>query len=368
MNQALFSLILLSPLALWTGLPQGQLQPTDSSILQPGAQTNAAANQVEALRGDLRGVDLSVRMDAYGRAVELVTRYRGARDAVESWAGDSTELELAWTAQLILREAQAVRERASRSPFGRSFPSPLHDLDFGGDLFEQLEQLLERRGGLSLDAWPPSHDLSFPGGQLPPGSTSQSQGFSMSVTPDGVRIELKESEGDHEETKVYEAESVEQLLELHPELEQYIDAQGAIPPRSLHGPRMRGGQPLDPTHQGTPRTDRLGVRVLPPGEFTRDVQGLGRGVGLEVVSVLPGSLAEALEISRGDVLIAIDGHSLRSVEDVKHSLGQRAEEASLEVEVIDRNGQVHLRTWAPAVSEERRTLPLLPLPAEREEP
>ena len=355
MNTTLSLTLLLATAALGARPVQEALTPVDTSLAQPGLPV-AQSYDMGALAEALRSQDLSARHRAYEEILEAARSEAGVREVVEGWSRDTARLELAWTAQLLLRELDSQPRRAARGgqawPFGGVQPFGGLDRDpFGpgwaDDLFGDLERLMGP-GGSRLHGL-----LQSPG--LAPGIQSQSEGFSMQLGPDGVRVELREQSGGEEQTKTYEADSLEALLEAHPELADRVGS-GAGLDLVLPGERLGGRGFFGDLDQLPMRTDRLGVQVREPGAFLRDVPGLPEGTGLEVVAVLPGSLGEALGLEEGDIVLRVGERTIHGIPDVKAALAERGVEESVVVEVLGRDGVEHTRSWSP---EAKRTGPKL---------
>src|SRR6185436_11649836 len=111
--------------------------------------------------------------------------------------------------------------------------------------------------------------------------SSQSESFSLQVTPDGVKCTVTRDVDGKQETQEYEAKSVEDLLRDHPELERHLGrggqafsfqlgpggawpgfGQGQLLPGFGNGrlPRTLNGAG-DADRAGSMRTDVLGVYV-----------------------------------------------------------------------------------------------------------
>ena len=345
MNTSLTLSLLLAGAALGARPVQEALTPVDSSLAQQGLP-GARSYDMGALAESLRSDDLSARHRAYEEVLRAARDEPGVREVVEGWSRDTARLELAWTAQLMLRELDAApRQRtrgADRWPFGGLQPFPgLDEVPFGpDDLFGDLERLMDPRGG-GLGGL-----LPIPQQGRTPGSGSRSEGFQLQRGPDGVRVEVREEVDGEEQTKTYEAESLEVLLETYPELKERVSAGGWL---SLGFPAQRlPGHGLLPGLEELPlRTDRLGVQVREPGAFRRTVPGLAEDTGLEVVGVLPGSLGEALGLREGDVVVLLNGRTIHGVAEVKAALAERLEGEGVEVEVIGRDDQTRTLRWAP---------------------
>lgn len=306
----------------------------------------------------LSSPDLRERLGAFDALVELAGMNEGARAALAEWAQDQTAPELAWTALLAQRELERGAA-ADRFP-GRDprFPGLRGDVftdpfaGFGGRgsldaLFDELRAEMDalRRGAFSTPR-------ALPG--LPPGSFQSSHGFRFEQTPEGVKVEITEQVDGQDVTRTYEAKTIEELLSTHPELEQHLQVAPdmAFPglPRSRPSPfgqvdpqddfltRPPIPRPLGPDPLA-PRTDRLGVQVREPASDGE--------VGLHVVEVLPGSLAELLGVRAGDVLSKLNGTEVRSVDDVRNALAARPADEPIVLEVLGPDGRASTLTWRP---------------------
>jgi len=77
--------------------------------------------------------------------------------------------------------------------------------------------------------------------------------------------------------------------------------------------------------------------------WTADLQP---GLGLRVRTVVPGSLAQALGVRAGDILLELEGRALRSGEDVREALARRPIGEPVELLVL-RSGQRRELVWSP---------------------
>ena len=97
---------------LWAGLVGPSPQET-SEQEQPMRRVPSTAEYAAEWARDLRSSDLSARRRAYDQVLEGAERSPAVREAVQAWTqGD--DLELAWTAELLLREIER-QERATPS-------------------------------------------------------------------------------------------------------------------------------------------------------------------------------------------------------------------------------------------------------------
>jgi hypothetical protein len=301
----------------------------------------------------LQDTDLVQRKASYEGLVDLAGRNPSAVKSIKAWAVDTSNVELAWTAQLLLRELE-TRSTARRSPFGLSQGSPfgLHDLD---SLFDDLQG--QHGGGLfGFGGADPFDGLDLD--QFIQGGSSSGSGMQIFQDGDGVRIEITETEGGKSHTKKYEAPTMEELLETHPELEGRVNTRQSFPAFPFQQKQFLPPEPdLDlfwNQSKGNgglkliePSLDRLGIQMLTPENRTMAYPGADADVGLQVVEVLPGSLAEAVGIKKGDLVISIDGQSIRGAEDVRKALGATHGDKKIDIRVIDQGGAERNRSWLP---------------------
>ncbi len=189
------------------------------------------------------------------------------------------------------------------------------------------------------------------------------RGMSMQVGPDGVRVEVTErNEKGEEVKKVYEAPDMETFREKYPGV---VDAQGMggiqffmNRPGQGGGLRMlprgrldRGQVDLDeePGLVAPPEDRRLGVTVR--NEIPPDVRAfleLGEGRGLMVEQVQDGTLAAALGLRSGDIVLAIGEVPIGSTADVQKALGPIEAGKPVAVKVNRRGRELELSAPKPA--------------------
>jgi S1-C subfamily serine protease len=125
---------------------------------------------------------------------------------------------------------------------------------------------------------------------------------------------------------------------------------GLSVPRSGGGTRSFTPFPL----AGEMRTDRLGVGVEIPTADERKAAHIDEGVGLKVAHVESNSIASKIGIEPGDVVIEVNGRSVKGVPDVLEVLAQRRGDQDVVVTLVDTEGKKRTLTWrAPAVSADR---------------
>jgi hypothetical protein len=317
---------------------------------QQGKPSDGAA----AWRERLTDADLDRREQAFSDAVQAAARDERVRGALEEFARDERASgELAWTARLALREV----ERSSISPFhGLGGPSfPRLGLGWPPDLEPWIDDWMRRFE--RLDA--PWIDPNAPGAQ----TGTQFERFELEVGPDGVKCTVKKTVDGVETSETYTSDSIEELLEAHPELADRVQVGGHLGNAfRLRGGALdlfdwpwsqgRGGAPWTPRDGGAVRTDVLGVVVRPLESARASELGLDAGVGLVVERVEPGTIARSLRIERGHVLVELNGRALRGRDDITEALRARAQEGAVEVVLFDRWGQRRERSWKPDASRE----------------
>jgi len=307
--------------------------------------------------------DLDERERAYQGLVDLAVNDAAARAALESWAKDESNQDLAWTARLALRE---VKRRPG---------TQMHALkEFGGgamdDLRGRFHELERRFGGLDSLFGDLQRDFDGMFQDAPPGATrhSRAESYQMRVTPDGVEIVIDEDVDGQRKERTYKGESMEEILEANPELRERIGNGPNVrffgledpfelrmqPPRqgrnampSVPAPDAHDwDQPAKPLLEpGSVRTDILGVQYTTPTDDQRKKLNLEEGVGIEVERTEPNTIASALGLQPGDVVISLNGRALKSRDDVVGALRDRQSGESVRIEVVDPQGQRHTMTW-----------------------
>lgn len=325
--------------------------------------------------------DLDERERAFAALVDLAVADDAAREALRAWSTDAGRPDLAWSARLALREVE--RRPGTHLRALKSFGGGAMD-----DLRGRFDELEQRFGGLDsmfgdlqrdLDRmFSPPTPPGFAPGAAPHGSAhAQSQSFRMQVGPDGVKIEVDEDVNGQKSTRTYTGKTLEDVLEANPELKDKIGANGfsigggagpGFSFRSPHGafpsPFGTGRDPkqlvapddgdrwstpakplLAPSNPGKTRTDILGVLYTKPSTEERERRQLEEGVGLEVERTEPGTIAAALGVEVGDVLVALNGRVLKDREDVVGALRDRKSGEPVKLEIVDAKGRRQTLTW-----------------------
>ncbi len=324
--------------------------------VQPGPNEDEAFDR-EGWRKKLTQSDLDGRERAYERVIDLARRKDAARQALESWANDPSQPDLAWTARLALRSliAPPAVDDFSGAPHWNDLHSRFDQLrrrfDRIDPMFDNVQRDLERL----LDQAPMQHG-NVPPGQL--GGSSQAQSFSLQVGPDGVTCEVTEDVDGDKQTRTYKADSVEELLQTHPELRDRIGGGNghawswSAPrggPFQAPAPRARDGSSR--ALRAEPPTHILGITYTKPDpERLKDLD-LEPELGLQVERTEPGTIAEILGIQRGDIVIELNGTLVHDASDVTRVLTQRAADGELAVGMIDKKGQRRTLTWKPSAQD-----------------
>ena len=299
-------------------------------VLTDRARAVFAADEV---RRALGSQDLALREQAFESVVERSRWDLAARAFLEELAC-SPELELRWTARMALRELQ-------RPPgIDVHLGTPIA---FGGrEVTLQIAEQLERELGRYLN---PS--LAFLAEPPPGTSASPSLGAQVGELTGGAKsmpvvipgLGLSDSTASKTETERPQ-EDAGQILRRLP-VDEPEPAQGVRARVSVEGVWMTG--PQGSFYMAKVRTapraeiplDRLGVQVsevLPSG--------------LLLYSVLPGTLAEALGLHPGDVLVELCGMALREPDDIGLALAQRPPNAPLTMRCLERGLIQRSAVWA----------------------
>jgi hypothetical protein len=229
------------------GVPQESApQALDEPVRRGVAPEPAPLDLAELFREP----DLDLRERHFESILARAAHDAAVRSELEELAA-GTDPELAWTARLALREVRATPRSMVRGPardraldpfwqfesifganpfddpfftnpfggFGRSpfAPQQPDGTDPGADPFERMRSGLRRLEEL---VGPPQNDWLAPGTAPTPRSGVHFQGRSesLSVTPDGVRLDVEEDGPNGKTSRTYEARTLEELYSSHPEL------------------------------------------------------------------------------------------------------------------------------------------------------
>jgi hypothetical protein len=383
----LFRTVLLSTAAGIAAAVPAQEAAAPAKPPAAQAPTKSAAQLVQELGSD----SYRTRTDA-----EKALRQMGEQVVPElkKAAAQNDDPEVQWRARRVLRQI----ERGGDGQLEQRTPRPdggggddLQAQPRGGrqgddamrHQFESLFERFERDFGIDIPRARFFHDDFFKDlqEQMKAGA-SGSQSMSMKVGPDGVRVEVEEKGQDGKsEKKVYEAPDMETFQQKYPDVLRrnglgmgllpgggsfFFNGQppqgGQLPgvfrwngqgngfdafgPQGGNGWRVltpkAGQQGLDETEMAPvepppapPAGKRLGVQVrneIP--DAVREYVGLGAGEGLWVDSVQDDSLAQALGLQQGDIVVKIGAHSIGSPQDVQQALGGINKGDQVEVQFV----------------------------------
>jgi hypothetical protein len=322
----------------------------------------------DAWRRRLTQSDLDARQREFEALADRARRDKSVREIVDGWAHDTSNADLAWTSRLLLREIDSQPPKFGGQGFGGTpgfggmhdwsdLQSRFDQLErqFGGmdSTFGDLQQELERLRREPL--LPPNSGPNAAGGTT---GKSSSQSFTLQVGPDGVTCRIQEDVDGKKQTKEYKAESLEALLDAHPELRDRIQAGhgrfGWTGPLFSDGSESPGElRRLARPFSGAPPTDIFGVEFSKLAPEKLKELNLEPERGLHVERTVPGTIAQVLGVKRGDLLIEMNGIPLYAGEDVSRALRERAPDGELVVTLIDGKGQRRTLTWKPSTEPEQ---------------
>ena len=313
--------------------------------------------EADLWREKLTQSDLESRERDFAKLVEIARTDDGARKALERWSKDGGEL--GWTSRLALREVGSARGgRLNRGGGGADdLRQRFDELErrFGSmdSMFEDMQRNFDRFDSGSPFQW-----------QRAPGGTAQrsAQSYTLRVEPDGVKVEVQEEVDGKTEKKSYEAKSLDELYAAHPELRDKLGARVHVfgggnlqpfsqPQTAPNGAWWQRANPDDDADlfarplQAGPRTDILGVVIREPSDEENASAKLEDGVGLAVESVQAGTIADAIGVQAGDILIELNGRALKGRDDVREVLGQRASDEDVKLTLVDAKGKRTTLTW-----------------------
>ena len=316
-------------------------------------------------------------------------------------AEESKDPEVQWRARRLIRQIEEGRDaglaprdagaapqaedrdtRVLRRGSRPAFPGVPEDVQ---RRFDDLFQSLEQEFGMDIprarffddsffkDLQQQMDDMQQ---QMQKAPFGEGRSMSMQMGPDGVRVEVKtKNDKGEEETKVYEAPDLQTFRDKYPGV---LDGGGlgggftfTLPNGGFRGlapsfPQVRGLAPRaiapDALQRGPmdvppPAHKRLGVTVR--NEVSQDLlEHLGLDGALCVDGVQPGTLAEALSLRAGDLVVRIAGKAIASTLDVQEALGSVDAGADVEVVVYRKGVETTLRAKKPEAKAEESASPL----------
>ncbi|MCI0589444.1 MAG: PDZ domain-containing protein [Planctomycetes bacterium] len=343
----------------------GLLSLFGSVALLPGQGTPAGPKNGPAQDGEVAGwieelgaSDHEVR----GRAWEsLLDRGSEVLRDLDTAAREGKDPEIRWNARLLAREIR--RQEKPHRASGRSHPiPPAPPRGFGADepLLREFENLRLRIGDFDdlhrqMEELHRRLEEQF---RSAPSASVDRRGSSVRIETgaDGsVHVEVTETRDGEQETKTYDAESWEEFRRNYPEVAEKYGFEGSGAFQFHFGPGGGAGAwgqaspffAAPAPMAGLLGGPRLGVRVEKPAAEESKAAGVEEGVGLVVRYVEPGSLAEAMKILPGDLLLQIEGKPIRGTETIRRAVGAAKEGAPVAVEVF-RPGEGSRTLSAPA--------------------
>lgn len=348
------------------GRPADGKEPAATSPSPAGQDAAAAKPWIAKLGSE----SYRERLEAERKLRELgEAAVPALRDAAEH-AGDG---EVQWRARRLLRQierggagglverARADQQEPEAAEPGARGSLPRQRMDAMRDQFDHLFERFERDFGLDIPRARFFDDDFFKDlqDQVRQGAGT-SQGMTVQVGPEGVRVEVKEQGKDGKlETKVYEAPDLETFQKQYPDVLRQNGLGLGLTPfgrpfggnlRGSFGPLLRGFDgdsglltprvvPFTPPGQAAPAEPppvgrRLGVYVQEIPAGVREYLELPEGTGLMVGSVQADSLAAALGLQPNDIVVRIGDRTIGSPADVQEALGAIAKGAEVEVEFV----------------------------------
>jgi hypothetical protein len=317
----------LAVLPLLLLVPAAPAAPQEGEVML----REVVALPVEGWRARLGDPDLEARERAFQALVLEARRRPELVEALRGWTLDASDPGLAWSARLALRELR----QAPRGLHLAWAPRP----EGGGQAGASAP-----RPQAPLDAQQPLR-LYAPRAATP---RALAGGVRLFAQREGVTVVVTEVDGRGARERRYAAGDLHALLEEHPELALVVPglqglARGAAP---AAGDRVRRSWIL--AEQGAaPSAPVLGVKCTPLPAAVAGDRGLPVGVGLLIERREPGTLAEVLDLRRGDVLLEVAGRAVCSPEELSRALAARTPGAPLEVRIVDRFGLERVRRWSP---------------------
>lgn len=315
-----------------------------------------AALDVRKIEEALTSSDLDTREAAFDEVLERAVCDEGLQRWLSQAAQSADRLELAWSCRLVLREIECQGERVAvpTPPLMFRTGQPTISAEVLAQwlaIQKQAQHLIGPNGAdlhLLLAPLPQARQVEKVYAQAPgPSEANESEQVQVEKGPDGFRISVTREEKGAKSTEVYEGDSLESLLQRHPDLGRLLGLRTENGRRLAYRVKPERGFVLGPEINSVQRTDVLGVQlnVVPPG---RSVElGLAPGEGLEVGLVTPGTIARAISLRKGDVILYVAGRAIRGLDDVSLALEQRPRGEGVQVVWLDRHGRRQSKTWSP---------------------
>ncbi|MFN0205497.1 MAG: hypothetical protein ACKVS6_04200 [Planctomycetota bacterium] len=261
----------------------------------------------------------------------------GALKALDDAGENHTDAEVRWNARRLAREIRSGEtpkvknlkdlDNKDMSSSGMLRPRIQHGQSGGIHIeMPEIKELFERSGAFQLD--PNSQFQSF------------SNGTSIQVGPDGVKVTITETDKDgNNQSKTYEAPSMEEFKVKYPEIaEKHLNGMHIFQQGIQRGNVFKlGVVPLPPNRQpwiqqipqtgllasadtfneadyetiiGVDNGERLGVEVRPVPPDVAKFLKLKTNHGFMVHSVSEDSQAAALGIEESDIVISVNAKKI----------------------------------------------------------
>lgn len=331
--------------------PQALSSRSTLQRVPPPAASTSAQDPFDAdhWRQRLTTPDLDARMFSFEQLARIAAEDPRARQQVLEWSRQADGSELAWTARLLEREIERAPAHGLRGGLWRVEPFAPFSFDHFGapPSFEEFERHFEpflRGPWGAAPLW-----------RQPGAATQRSNASQIEITPDGVKVRVTEEVDGEQKTEEYSAPSLEDLYAAHPQLRERLgvdlrggdgrgpDARGwfSAPAPSPALPRLGAPAP------GGVRHDILGVVLEELGADERAKFGLSDGAGMRIGRVESGTLAERLGLARGQILVELDGESVRTREDVTRKVQARKPTDEVRAVVLNAAGERTELRWRP---------------------
>jgi hypothetical protein len=366
----------------------------------------ADPRQDKAIRGWIRQLGSTEFKEREEAREKLLGAGKDALPLLETATKESGDPEVRWQARKLTREIgrgkAPASEKGEKSQKGEALrqddlDQPIAPRGFRGgkrvgpldERFDELFQQLERDFGMRIprgrffdddffkDLERQAQELRGPGGM--DRFQGQGRGFSMQVSPDKVRIEIREKDQDgKDKNDVYEAPDLKSFREKYPEVARkylhdtdgpggmglhFLDPFGTdrfrvVDPNGRLLLRGRGGaRALRPDTQGQgedeaappaaeeiPAGERLGVHIKADlSAELREFLGLQENQGLQVMEVLGGELADALGVKAGDILAEINGTRIAGTEPIRTTLKGLENDGEVRLQVFRKGEKLMLK-------------------------
>jgi hypothetical protein len=244
-------------------------------------------------------------------------------------------------AVLTLRVTDPATGRTQRIARGRSLE----------EIARRDPGLTQRPGwGALMEAWQRyrrEHPERFPFDRPQLSVQGFQQGVEIIHDNDRVVVRIRETDDEgNEQVNEYEGESLEQIKREHPEIADRLSGfrfeLRVGPPQWFRGRNPLDRLPVPPsppvvTPRDVDQGPRLGVTIVTVKPALAAQLQLPEGRGVLVDAVEPGSQAEALGLERFDVILVIDDHVVRDLDEAGDRLTAAArQEAPLTLEIVRR--------------------------------